>query len=223
MTDKYPFVPYTDYREYPPEEMKRRAKEYYEDLKRRRTIRQFSDREVAREVIEYCLRTAGTAPSGANKQPWRFVVVSDPKIKKAIREKAEEIERDFYKRRAPKFWLDDLAPLGTDEVKDYLEVAPYSIVIFEKSHDITPDGKRVNHYYVPTSVGIATGFLISALHHAGLATLTHTPSPMGFLNKILKRPSYERAFLVIVVGYPASDAQAPDIGKKPLEEIATFV
>jgi nitroreductase len=217
------FVPLTHYREYPVEVMKRRAADFYADMRRRRTVRDFSDRPVPREIIEDCLQAAGTAPSGANLQPWHFVVVSDPAIKKQIREAAEEEERAFYRERAPQEWLDALAPLGTDEHKPFLEIAPYLIVIFLQSYGLTPDGGRIKHYYAAESVGIATGMLISAAHNAGLVLLTHTPSPMGFLNKILNRPPNERAFLILVVGYPAEDAKVPVITKKALDEIATFV
>jgi nitroreductase len=156
-------------------------------------------------------------------QPWHFVVVSDPEIKKKIRNGAEAEDREFYSGRAPAEWLEALAPLGTDEHKPFLETAPYLIVIFAQSHGLLPDGRKVKHYYAQESVGIATGMLIAAVHHAGLASLTHTPSPMGFLNEILGRPSHERPFLILVVGYPAEGATVPDISKKPLEEIATFV
>ena len=217
------FIPLAHYHEYPVEEMKQRAAEFYADIKRRRTVRHFSDRPVPREVIEDCLRAAGTAPNGANMQPWHFVVVSDPKIKKRIREGAEEEERDFYGGRAPAEWLEALAPLGTDEHKPFLETAPCLIVIFAQSFGLLPDGRKVKQYYAQESAGIATGILITAIHHAGLASLTHTPSPMGFLNEILGRPSHERPFLILVVGYPAEGATVPDISKKPLEEIATFV
>jgi nitroreductase len=216
------FIP-LNHHEYPVEEMKRRAAEFYAEVKRRRTVRHFSDRPVPREVIEDCLRAAGTAPNGANMQPWHFVVVSDPAAKRRIREGAEEEEREFYGGRAPAEWLEALAPLGTDEHKPFLETAPYLIVIFAQSFGLLPDGRKVKHYYAQESVGIATGILVTAIHHAGLASLTHTPSPMGFLNEILGRPSHERPFLILVVGYPAQEATVPDIGKKPLEEIATFV
>jgi nitroreductase len=217
-----PMIPLTTWREYPPSEMRARAEEMRLSLSRRRTVRMFSDREVPREVIEQCLLAAGTAPSGANLQPWHFVVVSDPEVKRRIREAAEVEEREFYAHRAPPEWLAALAPLGTDEDKPYLETAPYLIAIFGERHGIGPDGGKVTHYYVNESVGIATGFLIAALHHAGLVTLTHTPSPMGFLNDVLERPSHERPFLLLVVGYPAADAVVPDIRKKPLEAIASF-
>jgi nitroreductase len=203
--------------------MKRRAAEFHSELRRRRTVREFSDRPVPREVIEDCLRAAGTAPNGANLQPWHFVVVSDPSVKHEIRVAAEKEEQEFYLHKAPQEWLDALAPLGTNEHKPFLETAPYLIVIFAKSYDVLPDGRKVKNYYTQESVGIATGFLIHAVHHSGLVSLTHTPSPMGFLNGLLCRPANERPFLVLVVGYPAENATVPDITKKPLEEIATFV
>ncbi|RMF68581.1 MAG: nitroreductase family protein [Calditrichaeota bacterium] len=217
------FVPLDSYREYPQEEMRVRAAEFYADLKRRRTVRDFSDRPVPREIIENCLRAAGTAPSGANRQPWHFVVVSDPEIKRRIRQAAEKEEEAFYSGRAPDEWLEALAPLGTDPQKPFLETAPYLIVIFAESYGVAPDGSKVKNYYVHESVGIATGMLITAIHHAGLASLTHTPSPMGFLSEILGRPPNEKPFLILVVGYPAEDAKVPEISKKRLDEIATFV
>lgn len=221
--EKYPFIPLPDFREYPPDEMIKRSEQFYQEIKRRRTIREFSDRPVPRQVIENCLRAAGTAPSGANMQPWRFAVVSDSDTKKKIREAAEEVERDFYTRRAPQYWLDALAPLGTDENKLYLERAPYLIVVFSVRHTLREDGAKLNHYYLAESVGIATGMLITALHHAGLATLTHTPSPMAFLRDLLGRPKSEVPYLVIPTGYPDTDAKVPDIGKKKLDEIASFI
>jgi len=217
------FIPHSSYREYPLEEMQERAKTFREELQRRRTIRTFSTRPVPREIIEECLRAAGTASNGANMQPWHFVVVSDPDVKKQIREAAESEEREFYERRASEVWLDALAPLGTDWHKPFLEDAPYLIVIFGLSNTILPNGEKRKNYYVTESVGIATGMLITALHHAGLASLTHTPSPMAFLNKILKRPANERPFLVLVVGYPADGTTVPDISKKSLDEIAIFI
>jgi iodotyrosine deiodinase len=216
-------IPLADYHEYPPDEMRQRAAEFYAEMRRRRSVRDFSDRPVPRNVIDDCLRAAGTAPSGANKQPWHFVVVADPAVKRRIREAAEAEERAFYARRATQEWLDDLAPLGTGPDKPFLETAPYLIVIFAQKYGLLPDGRQTKHYYVAESVGIATGVLITALHHAGLATLTHTPSPMYFLSDILGRPENERPFLVLVVGYPAEGARVPDIQKKPLDEIATFV
>lgn len=203
--------------------MLRRAKEFRQQMQRRRTVRYFSDQPVPREVIEDCLLAAGTAPSGANLQPWHFVVVSDPAIKHRIRVEAEQEEHEFYTRKAPQEWLDALAPLGTDEHKPFLEIAPYLIVVFAQSYGVLADGRRVKNYYVQESVGIATGMLITAVHNAGLVSLTHTPSPMGFLNEILGRPANEKPFLILVVGYPAEDAVVPDIGKKTLDEIATFL
>lgn len=217
------FVPLTSYKEMPVKEMKRQAAEFYNKMKKRRTVRDFSDRPVPQEIIEHCLLAAGTAPNGANKQPWHFVAVSDPEVKKKIRQEAEKEEREFYNRRAPEDWLEDLQPFGTDENKPFLEKAPYLIGIFAQSYKIDENGEKEKHYYVKESVGIATGILITALHNAGLATLTHTPSPMGFLNEILGRPSYEKPFLLLVVGYPEEEVKVPDITKKSLEEISTFI
>ena len=216
-----PTIP-LDYQEYPVEEVQQRALEYYENMKRRRTVRDFSAHHVPLDIIQNCLRTADTAPNGANQHPWHFVVVSDPEIKHQIRKAAEKEEKDFYKSRASSEWLEVLAPLGTDEHKPFLETAPYLIAIFAKVHGIDEQGKRVKHYYVNESVGIATGLLISAIHHAGLASLTHTPSPMRFLNKILQRPEQERPFLLLVVGYPEKNATVPDIQRKSLPEISTY-
>lgn len=215
-------VPLSTWEEVPPDQMLARARTFREELERRRTVRMFSDRPVPRAVIEECLRAAGTAPSGANLQPWQFVAVADPAIKRRIREAAEAEERAFYAGRAPAEWLAALAPLGTDEHKPYLETAPWLVAIFGERHGTGPDGTRVPHYYMVESVGIATGLLIAALHHAGLVTLTHTPSPMGFLNDLLERPASERPFLLLVAGYPAPDAVVPDIRRKPLDAIATF-
>jgi len=215
--------PFSGYERFGPAEMKRRAAAFYAELRRRRTVRDFALDPVPREAIEDCLRAAGTAPSGANMQPWHFVVVTDPEIKARIRAGAEKEEHEFYRYRAPREWLDALALLGTDEHKAFLETAPCLIVIFTQGHGVLPDGRPVKHYYAQESVGIATGMLITALHHAGLATLTHTPSPMGFLNGILSRPSHERPFLVLVVGHPAKDARVPRIERKSLEAIATFL
>jgi nitroreductase len=223
MTDSTKFVPLPHYLEYPVEEMQRRAAEFYADVRRRRTVRHFSDRPVQQAIIEECLLAAGTAPNGANKQPWHFVVVSDAAVKRKIREGAEAEERAFYNGRAPNEWLEDLAPFETNAVKPFLETAPYLIVIFAQNYGLAADGSKVKHYYVNESVGIATGILITAIHHAGLVSLTHTPSPMGFLNEILDRPANERPFLILVVGYPDEKAMVPSISKKSLEEIATFV
>ena len=217
------FEPLTSYIEYPIDEMKQRASFFRQEMQRRRTVRQFSDRPVPREIIEECLLVAGSAPSGANLQPWHFVVVSDPKVKREIRIAAEQEESEFYHRRAPQEWLDALSVIGTDEHKPFLEAAPYLIVVFGKNHDFLPDGRRVKSYYVHELVGIATGFLIAAVHNAGLVSLTHTPSPMGFLNTILDISPDEKPFLILVVGYPAENAQVPVIEKKYLQEIATFI
>jgi nitroreductase len=203
--------------------MLRRAIEFRAEVARRRTVREFSDRPVARTLIEECLAAAGSAPSGANIQPWHFVAVSDPAIKTRIRTVAEAEEREFYSHRAPPEWRAALEPLGTDENKPFLESAPWLIAVFVQKHGLGIDGRRVPSYYATESVGLATGVLVTALNHAGLATLTHTPSPMGFLNEILGRPTNERPFLLLVTGYPASDARVPDIGRKRLDEIATFV
>jgi iodotyrosine deiodinase len=219
---KAEFIP-LEFTPIPETDMLQHAKEFYELLKRRRTVRDFSDKSVPREIIEHAILAAGTAPNGANQQPWHFVVVSNPEIKKKIREAAEEEERAFYRERAPEAWLDALAPLGTDEHKPFLETAPYLIAIFAQVHGVKGDGTKVKHYYVNESVGIATGFLVAALHNAGLACLTHTPSPMNFLNEILKRPNNERPFVLLVVGYPADNAKVPAITKKSLEQIATFI
>ncbi|MDZ7805895.1 MAG: nitroreductase family protein [Gracilimonas sp.] len=217
------FVPHSDYKERPLEEMNKRASEFYEHMKRRRTVRDFSDRPVPREIIEKCLLAAGTAPNGANKQPWHFVVVSDPEAKKKIRIEAEKEEHEFYNRRAPEEWLEDLQPFGTDENKPFLEKAPFLIGIFAQNYKLDENGEKEKHYYVKESVGIATGILITALHESGLATLTHTPSPMGFLNEIMGRPSHEKPYLLLVVGYPEEGVQVPDITKKSLNEIASFI
>ena len=217
------YQPLDSYVEYPREEMVRRAASFRREIARRRTVRDFSDRPVPPEVIRECLRAAGTAPNGANHQPWHFAVVSDPGIKARIRVAAEAEEREFYRGGAPQEWLDALAALGTDEHKPFLETAPCLIAIFAERYQLLGEGRKVKNYYVQESVGIATGLLITGLHHAGLATLTHTPSPMGFLNEILGRPPNERPFLILVVGYPAENARVPEITKKPLKEIATFL
>jgi iodotyrosine deiodinase len=220
---EYPTIPLTTYREYPVDEMRQRVADFYEEIDRRRTVREFSDRPVPRDIIETALRAAGTAPSGANLQPWHFVVVSGAETKKNIREAAEVEEREFYEHRASPEWLTALEPLGTDSDKPFLETAPYLIAVFLQKFGELPDGRKVKHYYPVESTGIATGILITALHEAGLATLTHTPSPMKFLNEILGRPKSERPFLLLVVGYPAADAAVPDIERKPLEDFTSFV
>jgi len=205
------------------DEILRRTKEFYETMQRRRTFRDFSDRPVPRKVIEHCIRAAGTAPSGANLQPWHFVAVSDPVVKQQIRIAAEKEEKEFYAQRAPKAWLEALAPLGTDSNKPFLEIAPWLIAVFAQPFRILTDGNRSPTYYAIESVGIATGILVTAVHSCGLVSLTHTPSPMGFLNRILGRPSYEKPFVLLVVGHPAENALVPDIGRKSVEKISSFV
>lgn len=214
-----------DWREYPAETMIARAEAFHADLSRRRSVRAFAERAVPRAVVEACLRAAGTAPSGANLQPWHFVVITSPAARDRIRAAAEAEEREFYNGRAPAEWLAALAPLGTDASKPFLSTAPVLIAIFAQRFGELPDGRRVKHYYVPESVGIATGFLIAALHHAGLVTLTHTPSPMNFLNAICGRPEHEKPYLLLVAGYPAAGCQVPVAGgiKKPLAEIADWI
>jgi nitroreductase len=216
-------TPLTSYQEYPVEEMLRRAASFRDDLLRRRSVRQFSDRPVPAEAIENCVRVAASAPSAANQQPWHFVVVRDAAMKRRIREAAEREEFAFYHGRAPQEWLNAVAPLGTNEYKPYLEIAPCLIVIFARIFDVVPDGTKAKNYYVNESVGIAAGMLITALHHAGFATLPHVVSPMGFLNAMLNRPSNERPFLIVVAGYPAPGATVPDLTRKSGDEIVSFL
>ena len=219
----YPTIPLDRYREFPIEKMRERIAEFYADVDRRRTVREFSDRPVPRDIIETALTAANTAPSGANLQPWHFAVVSGAATKKKIREAAEVEEREFYEHRASEEWLAALEPLGTDDHKPFLETAPYLIAVFLQKYGELPDGRKVKHYYPAESTGLATGVLITALHRAGLATLTHTPSPMKFLNEILGRPKSERPFLLLVVGYPADDARVPDIKRKELGEFTSWI
>jgi nitroreductase len=202
--------------------MMRRARAYYEEMDRRRTTRHFSTDPVPRELIELAIRTAGTAPSGANKQPWRFVAVDDPDLKARMRAAAEIEEQKNYHGRMPPEWLAALAPLGTDEHKAHITDAPWVVVIFKEIYELLPDGRRAKNYYVDESVGIASGFFIGAIHHMGLATLPHTPSPMAFLSSLLKRPKNEKAFLLLPVGFPAKDATVPAIRRKAFEEIADW-
>ena len=212
-----------DFEEYSESKMRSRSESFLNEIITRRTVREFSDRIVPIDIINNCIKTAASAPSGANKQPWQFVVVRDSGIKTKIREAAEKEEKEFYGHRATKEWLEDLNQFGTDWHKPFLETAPYLIVIFRKIYDLEDDGTQRKNYYVNESVGIASGFLLAALHHAGLITLTHTPSPMNFLGEILNRPKNEKAFLLIPVGYPAKDAEVPDISKKPFGEISKIV
>lgn len=220
---KYATIPLPNYEEYPLEEMRERLAQFYADVDRRRTVREFSGRPVPQDIIETALKAANTAPSGANLQPWHFAVVSGPETKKKIREAAEVEEREFYEHRASPEWLAALEPLGTDSSKPFLETAPYLIAVFLQKFGKLEDGRKVKHYYPTESTGLATGILITALHQAGLVCLTHTPSPMKFLNEILGRPGSERPFLLLVTGYPADDAQVPDIDRKPLAEFASFI
>jgi len=218
---KYKFVPFIKPNELTDADMLRRSADYFTFMKSRRTIRDFSKKDVPQQVIDNCLMTAGTAPSGANQQPWHFVVIRDASIKSQIRNAAEEEERNFYDGRAGDTWLEVLAPLGTDAKKPFLEKAPVLIAIFEQKYVVNELAEKTKHYYAKESVGIATGMLITALHNAGLVTLTHTPSPMNFLTKVLNRPEGERPFLLLVVGHPADHVEVPDIIKKDLREISS--
>jgi len=222
MTD-YKTVPLADFKEYPLDVMRARLADFYADVSRRRTVREFSSRPVPRDIIETALRAAGTAPSGANLQPWHFVVISGAATKRKIRAAAEAEEREFYAHRASPEWLAALEPLGTDSNKPFLETAPYLIAVFLQKYGTLADGRKVKHYYPAESTGLATGILITALHHAGLVCLTHTPSPMKFLNEILDRPVSERPFLLLVTGYPADDASVPHIHRKSLADFVSFI
>ncbi len=212
-----------DFHRLPTDEMRDRAHAFHVEMSRRRTVREFSSEPVPRDIIERCIAAAGCAPSGANQQPWRFVAIGDAAVKKTIRDAAEIEEREFYEHRATDAWRDALTPLGTDANKPFLESAPWLIAIFYEAYGVNADGSREKRYYPMDSVGIATGFLIAALHHAGLATLTHTPSPMAFLNSILGRGENERPFVLLVVGYPADGATVPAIKRKSLDQIATVI
>jgi len=219
---KHDFIPLTGLPSFDEDRMHQRAVGLRELLTSRRTVRDFSDRPVPRDIIAECVRTAGQAPSGANMQPWHFEVVGNPELKRKIRVAAEEEERSFYQDRAPEEWLEALAPLGTDAQKPFLETAPWLIVVFEQRYGLDEDGAKVRHYYTKESVGLATGFLLAALHNVGLASLTHTPSPMKFLNEILERPSSEKPFLLLVTGYPADGAEVPAITRRPPEDFINF-
>lgn len=216
----YPFITYTK-ETYPEAEVVQRAKDHFEYYNKRRSVREFSDKAIPLEVLENLIRSASTAPSGANKQPWTFCVVTNPELKKQIREAAEKEEHESYNGRMTEEWLEDLAPLGTDWQKPFLEIAPALIVVFRRSYE-TVNGKKKNNYYVTESVGLACGFLLEAIHQCGLVALTHTPSPMNFLCKVLNRPENEKPFLLIPVGYPAENTTVPDIQRKPLTDIAVF-
>jgi nitroreductase len=222
MPGKHPFVP-LEFQEFPQPEMRRRAREFYETMRRRRSVRHFSDRPVPVEIVHEAIRTAGTSPSGAHKQPWHFALVGDPHIKRQIREAAEAEERESYEHRMPDAWLEDLEPLGTDWHKPFLTTCPWLIVVFSQPYGLDPAGPggKKKHYYVQESVGISVGMLLTALHVAGLATLTHTPSPMGFLQRILRRPDNERAYMLVALGYPAPACEVPDLTRKALGDILT--
>lgn len=217
----YPFEEYTR-DTYPETEVVERSKQFYEWMDKRRTVRDFSDRPIPKEVIDNIILTASTAPSGAHKQPWTFCVVSNPELKKQIREAAEKEEYDSYNSRMSPDWLEDLKPLQTDWHKPFLETAPYLIIVFKKAYDLDKEGHKKNNYYVSESVGLAGGFLLAAIHHAGLVALTHTPSPMNFLSKLLKRPANERPVLLVPVGYPTEETYVPQLTRKPLEEVAVY-
>lgn len=216
-------APLTTYKAYPVDVMRKRARDFYTLMKRRRTVRTFSDRPVPLDILEDCIRTAARAPSGANIQPWTFVVVSRQELKERIRRKAEEVEKEFYAGERTRQWVKALAPLGTNAQKPFLKTAPYLIAIFAQRHGYYPNGEIKKHYYVHESVGIATGMLIAAIHNAGLAALTYTPAKMGFLNGILSRPPNEKPFMILVVGYPSADTTVPELKKKSLADVAVFL
>jgi iodotyrosine deiodinase len=218
---EHPFIPYTP-SIISTEESLAQAKATFERVDQRRSVRHFDTTPVPKSTIEYILKSASTAPSGAHKQPWTFCAVSNPSLKKQIREAAEKEEQANYAQRMSDEWKADLAPLGTDDVKPFLEDAPWLIVVFKQSYGLDAEGKRKLHYYVNESVGIATGFLLEAIHEAGLASLTHTPSPMNFLEKLLNRPANEKAYMLIPVGFPKAECMVPDIQRKELGEVAEF-
>jgi iodotyrosine deiodinase len=222
LIDNYPYISY--HKEIvSDEEMLNRSYLFYNKMEERRSVREFSDKPIPLEVIENLIKTASTAPSGAHKQPWTFCIIENPEIKKQIRIAAEEEEFESYESRMSSEWLDDLKPLGTDWHKPFLETAPYLIIVFKHSYELRANGQKKNNYYVQESVGIATGFLLAAIHNAGLVALTHTPSPMGFLSTILNRPANEKPYLLIPIGYPASECWVPDIQRKELDEIAVLI
>jgi len=216
----YPFEP-LEFVKYTPEQMLERSTAYYDEMARRRSVRHYSDRAVDRAIVENAIRTAGTAPSGAHKQPWHFALVGGLEVKRKIREAAEAEERESYENRMPQTWLDDLAPLGTDWHKPFLTTCPWLVVILAKTYGLEESGEKRKNYYVQESVGIAVGMLLAALHHAGLATLTHTPSPMGFLPEALGRPGNERAYMLVALGYPEEGCEVPQLERLPLESIMT--
>jgi iodotyrosine deiodinase len=221
MTTTPDFVPFV-HEPVPEDLMVPRAQEYFDDLNRRRSVREFSDQPVPRECIEFAIRAAGTAPSGAHREPWKFVVVDNPELKAKIREAAEEEERESYHGRFPPEWLQALAPLGTDEHKPFLEIAPYLVIVFKENYGVDADGNKITNYYVNESVGIACGMFISALHLMGLVTLTHTPNPMGFLSKLLKRPANEKPYILFPVGFPADGVTVPNLKRKSLDDLVQW-
>ncbi len=220
---EHQFRLYREYQRLSPEKMHQRSADFLSEMQRRRTVRDFADKAVPRAVIENCLRTAGTAPSGAHLQPWQFLAISDQATKEQIFHHAEEVERDFYRGEATRQWVQDLEPLGTGEHKPFLHQAPWLLVVFAKRHGLNPDGTLKKHYYVNESVGIACGFLIAALHRAGLVSLTYTPSKSKFLNRLLQRPENERPYMIVVTGHPAKSAQVPVLERKALNELAEFI
>lgn len=219
--DGYPFIAY-QHESYHEKETLERSLTFYHWMDQRRTVRDFSDKPIPKEIVDNLILTASTAPSGAHKQPWSFCVVGDPNLKTQIRKAAEEEEYESYNKRMPPEWLEDLKPLQTDWHKPFLEIAPYLIVVFKKTYDLTKDGNKKTNYYVAESVGLASGFLLAAIHNAGLVALTHTPSPMNFLTKLLNRPENERPFLLIPIGYPADETYVPKLERKKIQEIATY-
>lgn len=221
LIDGYPFILY-EKQDFGADEMAQRSKAFYQWMNLRRTVRDFSDKPVSKEVIEKIILTASTAPSGAHKQPWTFCIISNPELKKQIREEAEKEEYESYNGRMPEEWLNDLRPLQTDWRKEFLEKAPWLIIVFKRNYEIEKDGHKHQNYYAIESCGIACGFLLAAIHNAGLAALTHTPSPMNFLSKILKRPENEKPYLLIPVGYAAEECWVPDLERKPLDEIVSW-
>ena len=221
LIDGYPFVSYSK-ETFDAAGMKIRINNFYEWMEKRRTVRDFSDKPVPKEVMEKIILSASTAPSGAHKQPWTFCVVSNPAIKKVIRKEAEKEEFESYNGRMPADWLEDIKPLQTNWYKEFIEIAPYIIIMFKKSYEIDMNGKKKNVYYATESCGIACGFLLTAIHHAGLVALTHTPSPMNFLSKILNRPENEKPFLLVPVGYPAEECWVPELNRKPLEQVSAW-
>lgn len=220
-TEKFPFIPYQK-ENYTEEEMIERASSFYKFMNKRRSVREFSDKDIPREVIENIVKTAGTAPSGAHKEPWTFCIIRNKDLKKQVRALAEEEERKNYESRMSERWLKDLEPFGTNPVKEFIDVAPWIIIVLKQSYGFDEDGNKTQNYYVNESVGIAAGMLIAAIHNAGLVTLTHTPSPMNFIAKALGRPENEKPFLLIPVGHPAEDCKVPDLKRKDFKDIAFY-